>query len=596
MRHYRSLLLFFITICLALPGRLQAQRKDIVLSKAGTLSQMVGDITQVTSLKVSGPVNGSDLRTIHEMCGMDFDHNTTQGKLDSLDLTDADIVKGGKSYYKNTETGESFYTQDNVLGRSGLEGCFSLTYVALPKTLQDVGIRAFASCPLKEICIDESDDWLTAIDGVLYTKDLTVMKGFPAERFKASDCFQAPEGLREIPEYCMMLGQMGEVDLPSTVETIGHQALFSCEQLSRVVLPAALKSLANDAFVSCGNLKEVKLDAGNANYAVKEGVLYNKQFTTLCLFPPALDLSSFEIPATVTDIWPYAFAFCRNLTAISLPESLTSIGVGAFGGCDKLQSMTVPANVTSLPDYTFANCGSLKSVTLPAGMLDLGAWCFDQCGQLSDVNIPDGITAFPDGLFCDCASLIQVHIPEGVTQVGSSVFYGCEALQSVDLPDKVNSIGAYAFMNCKSLNRITVPENVAEIPYSTFTLCSALEEVTLPSTLKRIDDFAFVGCEKLQTLRCFAVEPPACGNSVFYMVNDKADLYVPNEAVEFYKAASDWSAFHIVGVDATGLSSLHGIDEERSEYYNLNGTRLSSPNKGLTILRHGNSKGRIVLR
>lgn len=583
-----------LVVCLIFPTFANGQHLDVKLAKAGTLADHIPDMGNITSLKISGPLNGTDLRTIHEMCGMDYEHNVTQGHLETLDLNDARIEKGGKSYYKDPETGTACYTSNDILGKSALEGCFSLTSVTLPKDLKDVGTRAFASCPLTEIRIDEANEWLVTVNGVLYTKDLSIMKGFPAERFQASETFSAPEGLKEIPEYCMMLGQMGCLILPSTVETIGSQAIFFCTNLKKAVLPLALKSFSSDAFMSCTELCELQLDSACENFTVKESVLYDKNLSTLYLYPPDLAGVCFTVPSGISVIEPYSFAFNKHLTSVILPSSLRSIGTAVFAACEKLGEMSIPDGITALPDYLFANCSALKKVFLHTEITELGNWIFDECSELTEIDLPSGITSLPEGLFSNCSSLSSVTIPDGVTEIGNSAFNGC-GITAIDIPKCVKRIGSYVFMNCKSLSSVRIPEGVTELPYASFMWCAALNDISLPSSLAELGDYVFVGCENLQSIHCFSDMPPVCGNSVFFKANDKADLYVPEEAVDIYKADPNWSTFHI-----SAMSGIKNVFNNQAlsvpAYYNLNGCRIPDPQPGLNIIVDTNGVSHVIIR
>jgi len=129
-------------------------------------------------------------------------------------------------------------------------------------------------------------------------------------------------------------------------------------------------------FSGCTNLTEIDVDAGNTKYTSQDGVLYNKDKTTLITYPEGKIAASFIIPNSVTGIFDSAFRDCTSLTGITIPNSVTSIGTYAFYGCTGLTGITIPNGVTSIGTYAFYGCTKLRSVTFAGGGVTLGANTF----------------------------------------------------------------------------------------------------------------------------------------------------------------------------------------------------------------------------
>jgi hypothetical protein len=155
--------------------------------------------------------------------------------------------------------------------------------------------------------------------------------------------------------------------------------------------------------------------------------------------------------------------------AYYIPSSLKSVTItggnilyGAFYNCKNLTNITIPDSVTSIGSYAFYNCSSLTSITIPNSVTSIGYNAFEGCNSLTSITIPDSVTSIGSYAFYNCSSLTSITIPDGVTSIGYGVFYGCSSVTSITIPDSVTSIGSYAFYNCSSLTSITFEGTVAQ--------------------------------------------------------------------------------------------------------------------------------------
>ena len=129
---------------------------------------------------------------------------------------------------------------------------------------------------------------------------------------------------------------------------------------------------------------------------------------------------------------------------MTIPDSVTSIGYGAFRGCSSLASVVIPDSVTSIGEYAFSGCSGLTSVVIPDSVTRIGDWAFRGCSGLASVTIPDSVTSIGDWAFSGCSGLTSVTIPNSVTSIGNGAFDNCSRLASVVIPDSVTSIGGDA--------------------------------------------------------------------------------------------------------------------------------------------------------
>ena len=163
----------------------------------------------------------------------------------------------------------------------------------------------------------------------------------------------------------------------------------------------------------------------------------------------------------VTSIGASAFAYCKNLNTVIIPESVKSIGELAFSS-SSLTSITIPGNVKTIGQYAFDECTSLKSVVIGEGVTSIGEQAFLQCTSLTSANIPGSVTSF-DYIFEKCTALSSVTLGEGLTSIGSFAFKDCSSLTSINIPESVTSIGAWAFEKCSNLSTITIPDGVTSV-------------------------------------------------------------------------------------------------------------------------------------
>jgi len=324
------------------------------------------------------------------------------------------------------------------------------------------------------------------------------------------------------------------ITIPNGVTSIGYYAFRSCTSLTSVTIGSGVIDISNSAFDYCTSFTTINVDAGNSVYSSHDGVLYNKDKTTLIIYPVG-KTGVFTIPNGVTsngedafsgcigltgiiipdgfNILEYAFTGCASLTSVTIQNGVISIGNSAFENCTNLASVTIPDSVTSIGEYAFTGCESLTSITIPDSVTTIGKQAFGSCG-LTSVTIPASVTDFGvsvfhwcqnltsvtilsasigEGAFNSCLNLTSVTIGDSVIDIGEIAFIGCISLTSVTIGNSVTSIGTNAFFACKGLTSITIPASVTTIESDAFTLCDSLTRVTFKGTPSYVDEYAFDG-------------------------------------------------------------------------------------------------------
>ncbi|MCL4181519.1 MAG: formylglycine-generating enzyme family protein [Verrucomicrobia bacterium] len=298
-------------------------------------------------------------------------------------------------------------------------------------------------------------------------------------------------------------GPGGDVVIPDTINGLPvtriREGVFNAnELLTSVTIPYSITSIGESALANCTRLTAITVDALNPVYSSLDGVLFDKNQTTLIQCPGGR-AETYTIPNGVTSIGEAAFSGCARLTSVTIPNSVTSIGDYAFFGCAGLTSVTIPESVTSIAEYAFSGCTGLTSITLPDSVTSIGGWAFSGCAGLTSVTIGSSVTSIGGGAFYGCTGLTSVTIPNSVTSIGLA-FQGCTGLTSVTIPNSVTRIGGWAFEGCTSLTKVTIPNSVTSIGAFAFSGCTGLTSITIPNSVTSIDWRAFDGCSSLTSI------------------------------------------------------------------------------------------------
>lgn len=370
-----------------------ALEKSVTLTEAGTLSnQITGDEKlTITDLTITGPINTADILFIRQMTGADNgDNKPTAGKLQHLNLRGARFTKSTGSYIfmkkglsNNVGYGISednlvdqymFYGCDKLvevklpattqkINNNAFNGCSKLTTCAIPVAVTHIGDYAFAKCKaLKDVNIPAAVSYMgtaaflecTSIETVNFNEDCQI-KEIRANAFNGCSALKS-------------------VKLSSAVEELGSMAFANCASLNTFTLPASFIEKAADTFKDTP-IKNYEVEEGIEGYSSVGGVLYNEDQSELLLYPIAREDKSFIVPQSVGGIAEQAFAGAKNLTHITLSESITNIQSKTFAGSG-LTEIVIPAEVTSIGSEAFMGCNALTSVTFKGGPSGIGEKAF----------------------------------------------------------------------------------------------------------------------------------------------------------------------------------------------------------------------------
>ncbi|MBQ6173757.1 MAG: leucine-rich repeat domain-containing protein [Clostridia bacterium] len=380
--------------------------------------------------------------------------------------------------YPRAKEGESYEIREGIkeIGRYAFHGNLHLQRVVIPGTVGKIGQGAFNSC--KALTETVIGDGVTLIDARAFSNcDALTAVTIPGSVTKIedaafSDCGALTEvtipgsvetvgayafdlcdglkrvafgeGVKEIGKnafYCC--NSLTDVSLPGSLATIGDEAFGSCLSLTEIAIPDNV-TLGNGAFSGCEKLLTVTVSDANPFLSVRDGVLFSKDGTTLVLYPRAREAESYEIPAGITRIAPYAFNI-SVLVHITIPDTVQEICKSAFLECRKLSEIVIPDSVTVIGPDAFRYCLHMESLTLPANLAVIDEFAFFQCESLTSVVIPDGVTTIGNQAFSCCHGMQEITVPESVEDIHKLAFDRCENLTVLV------RAGSYAEARCTEL-------------------------------------------------------------------------------------------------------------------------------------------------
>ena len=360
--------------------------------------------------------------------------------------------------------------------------------------------------------------------------------------------------LRVIGPYAFLeCSGLTEIDVPETVTTIGESALETYH-LKRISIPASVMEMGDNAVGGCPELESVTVAEGNTHFGVFDGVLMDKAQTRLICYPAKLAGKTYTVPATVTTIDKRAFRYLANLTSVTIPASVTELAYGMFYQASSLAEINIdPANTAYCSaDGVVYNADKDNLLIYPAG-------------KTTKYYTPDfPVETIGPSAFTHATHLQTVAIPEGATTICDAAFYSCTSLQKVSFPESITKIGTGAFALCEKLESVVLPPNITEVASTLLFKCTSLRSVTIPAGVNNIEITPFLSCPNLTEITCLATTPPTLHMMAFLqMAQADITLYVPEEAVETYKATAKWQDFNVQPVTKIEHFKIGDL------YYNL---------------------------
>lgn len=271
------------------------------------------------------------------------------------------------------------------VGREAFAACLELESVELPVGLSQLGERVWEDCSaLTSFRVAEGNAHFSTLDGVLCDASRRVLLKYPEAR---TGHYRIPDSIVRIGRGALAYSHsLSGLDIPEGVQHIEDDALLGCALLERVLLPASLRTLGRGALAHCAALTSIEVAAGNANFAAREGLLYDASLRTLLQFP-AGRAGGCVLPESVERIAARACYKAEGLRGMALPVGLRRIDDEAFAYCTDLAQLSFPPALESIGSYAFFSCFNLPNFTLPATLKSLGASAFEACENAHELRL-----------------------------------------------------------------------------------------------------------------------------------------------------------------------------------------------------------------
>ncbi len=487
------------------------------------------------------------------------------------------------SPFKNNTSIQSVIIENGItnIGSYAFQGCSELRSISIPASVNRIDCCAFDHCSrLASITVPDtvtSISWgafqyCTELSNVTLPRNLSSIEDQLFQYCTSLSSISIPADVTTIDAYAFRgCTTLSSVIIPDGVTSLGNYAFYGCTSLLSISIPDGVTDIGDYAFANCSSLAEITISdsvtkIGNGAFSSTvwydnqpDGLVYIgtiayeykgkydmpentsviiRDGTTVIsdnLFSYS-NLSSVSIPESVVSIGDYAFTSCSSLTSIAIPDGVTHVGKYAFYGCSGIISITIPSALSTIEEKVFGFTG-IPSISIPGTVKTIEPSAFYACNNLETVDLQDGIEVMAGNAFDACSSLEQITLPKTLRSISSGAFFRDNpALKNIlvdsdnayycsidgvlfnkagtilyrypqgktaaeySIPDGTEELYNYSFSSCDGVQGISFPASLAKLGYYTFENCSGLSEVTLPQSIIRLFSSSFYRCENLEAI------------------------------------------------------------------------------------------------
>lgn len=453
------------------------------------------------------------LTTVTGLLGLTKINNLVFYSCDKLvDITLHSGIKsiGNKSFYdcNSLESTDTIIVEGvETIGEEAFRDCDTLD-VVISSTVTSIGSRAFtglhsyySNTYCETMYVDTGNTSYTSRNA--NGEECNCIMGYDRETlYFGCNNTVIPDDVKIIYDYAFYeCSLFTEMELPETLTAINPQAFWACSGMLEVVFPESLEYIGSYAFQRCSSLTEIHIPK-NVNYIgalafnicssiIKMTVdaantTYDSRNESNCIMETSTNTLCFGchntiIPDDTVIIGNNAFEAYKNLTEITLPETLTTIKESAFQSCSGITALYIPKNVSLIDEKAFVDADGLLTIDVDSENAyydnrDDGQWIVDTnknmillAANIDYTELSPSITSMGSNVFCHNNHITEFIIHDNVTNVGYQCFSTCKNLSKITIGAKVSKIDTMAFYACSSLSEIIINAAIApSIGYAAF--------------------------------------------------------------------------------------------------------------------------------
>lgn len=379
-----------------------------------------------------------------------------------------------------------------------------ITKITLPKTLLSIGSEAFSYCTaLAEISVNKDNKTFHSKNNcIIKTSSKVFVVGCKKSVIPTDGSVKSIQN----GAFSNCVG-LTSVSIPDSITTVEDYAFKGCTALESVNIGKGVKALGGRSFYGCTAIAKITVTKDNATYTAKGNCVIATKSKTLVLGCKA---SAIPTDGSVTSIGDGAFEGCQTLTAITIPDKIEKIGANAFKDCAGLVSVTLGKGVASIGELAFDGCKALEKVYIS----NLTKWC----GIDFDVRESNPLY-FAHNLYLNSDLVTELVIPKEIVTLAPNAFVGCTSIEKITISNGVSDIGYRAFSGCTKITEISIPNSIRSIGDQAFSDCTALKKITIDDSKIIIGSAAFYNTEYYNTEKNWE-------NSILYIGNHLIDVKV----------------------------------------------------------------------